>query len=294
MAAHDSPREAARVAAITVSYGSLAVLPALLASIEEASAKPITVVVADNRAIEDENAADVTSAFGARYVALPRNVGYGSAINAAAATLSPSIEWILVVNPDVVLRAGVIDVLVNAGSEDERIASVGPLTLTSEGNVYPSARAVPSLRTGVGHALFANLWLGNPWTRAYRNDTANEPVRRDAGWLSGACVLVRRSVFDQLGGFDEGYFMYFEDVDLGFRLGRAGYRNVYEPSAVVTHTGAHSTTSESGRMISAHHDSARRFLSRKYSGPWLWPIRVGLTIGLHLRSALVRRRVSRQ
>jgi N-acetylglucosaminyl-diphospho-decaprenol L-rhamnosyltransferase len=109
-------------------------------------------------------------------------------------------------------------------------------------------------------------------------------------------VLVRRAVFDAIGGFDEGYFMYFEDVDLGYRLGQAGYRNVYEPSAVVVHTGAHSTKSsaESERMISAHHDSARRFLNRKYRGWWLWPVRVTLTIGLALRSALVRRRVARQ
>jgi len=160
--------------------------------------------------------------------------------------------------------------------------------LTAEGEVYPSARSVPSLRNGVGHALLANLWVDNPWSRAYRND-AEEPVeRRDAGWLSGSCVLVRRTAFTELGGFDTGFFMYFEDVDLGYRLGSSGYRNVYEPAARVVHTGAHSTTSDSARMISAHHESARRFLNKKYAGWWLWPVRVVLTVGLRFRSALVR------
>jgi N-acetylglucosaminyl-diphospho-decaprenol L-rhamnosyltransferase len=295
MAPNDSSRNPARVVAITVSYGSLAVLPALLDSVSAASVDPVRILVADNKSTDaTENAREITARAGAGYVPLPSNVGYGSAINAAAATLPAEVEWILVVNPDVVLSPGSIDALVREGESDPRIASVGPLTLTTEGDVYPSARSVPSLRTGVGHALFVNLWIENPWTRAYRNDTAAEPVRRDAGWLSGACVLVRRSIFDSIGGFDEGYFMYFEDVDLGYRLGKAGYRNVYEPDAVVTHTGAHSTTSESGRMISAHHDSARRFLGRKYSGFWLWPIRVSLTIGLQLRSTLVRRRVAQQ
>jgi N-acetylglucosaminyl-diphospho-decaprenol L-rhamnosyltransferase len=158
--------------------------------------------------------------------------------------------------------------------------------------VYPSARALPSLRTGIGHALFANIWLGNPWTRAYRRDSSSDPVRRDAGWLSGACVLVRKSAFDELGGFDDGYFMYFEDVDLGYRLGKAGYRNVYEPAAVVVHSGAHSTSDHSARMISVHHESARRFLTRKYSGWYLWPVRVALTVGLDLRSALLSRRAT--
>jgi N-acetylglucosaminyl-diphospho-decaprenol L-rhamnosyltransferase len=297
MAPPHSPLDAARVAAITVSYGSLAVLPALLASIPAASKDPVLVLVADNKAQDaKDNAVAVSAKFGARYVPLPKNVGYGSAINAAARDLPLTVDWILVVNPDVVLDAGSIDTMMAAGSQDSAIAAVGPRTLTTEGEVYPSARSVPSLRTGVGHALFVNLWVGNPWTRAYRNDTQAEPIRRDAGWLSGACVLVRRSVFDAIGGFDEGYFMYFEDVDLGYRLGKAGYRNLYEPDAVAIHTGAHSTTteSESERMISTHHDSARRFLNRKYRGWWLWPIRVSLTIGLQLRSTLVRRRVNRQ
>ena len=282
------------VAAITVSYGSLAMLPGLLVSIPAASSKPVLTIVADNKASGDDNAEAVAHQFGAQYYPLPTNVGYGSAINAAAKNLPESIEWILVVNPDVVLEPGSIDALVAAGSESEDVGSVGPLTLTSEGTVYASARAVPSLRTGVGHALFVNLWIDNPWTKAYRFDTTAEPSRRDAGWLSGACVLVRRSDFDALGGFDEGYFMYFEDVDLGYRLGKLGKRNVYEPTAAVTHTGAHSTTADSERMIATHHASARRFLSRKYAGAWLWPVRVTLTIGLYLRSALVRRRVGRQ
>ena len=84
--------------------------------------------------------------------------------------------------------------------------------------------------------------------------------------------------------------MYFEDVDLGFRLGRAGYRNVYEPSATVTHVGAHSTGTESAAWSRRHHASARRFLSKKYAGWWLWPVRVVLRVGLAIRSRAIQRR----
>lgn len=291
MATPASAPSSPRVAVVTVSYGSGDVLPAFLGSLGAASEHPLEIIVADNKADSQDDVAELALQTGAHYLALADNLGYGGAINAAAATLPPGIEWILVSNPDLVMSAGTIDTLLAAGDEDETIGSVGPATLTAEGELYPSARAVPSLRTGVGHALFANLWVDNPWSRSYRNDTDAAPVRRDAGWLSGACVLVRRSAFEQLGGFDDGFFMYFEDVDLGYRLGKNGYRNVYEPAAVVTHTGAHSTTSDSATMISAHHDSARRFLNKKYSGALLWPIRFTLTIGLKLRSALVRRRV---
>jgi N-acetylglucosaminyl-diphospho-decaprenol L-rhamnosyltransferase len=288
MAAH-SP---ARVAIITVSYGSADVLGPLLESVKAASSSNPPVTIADNRAI-DEAVREVASAQGASYLPMKGNVGYGGAINAAAQLLPAEIEWILVINPDVVMKVGSIDALVATGDEDETIGSVGPLTLGDDGEIYPSARAVPSLRTGVGHALFANLWLDNPWSRAYRHDTQSSPIRRDAGWISGSCVLIRRRAFDAIGGFDSGYFMYFEDVDLGYRLGKSGYRNVYEPTAVVIHSGAHSTTTDSARMIAAHHDSAKRFLNRKYSRRLLWPIRFGLTVGLQLRSALMSRRLRR-
>lgn len=282
-------RPAPAVAVITVAYRSDDVLPRFLASLPAASSSELLAIVADNLPSEGRAAAHAAAA-GARYLPIPENPGYGGAVNAAAAELPASVEWILVANPDTVLDPGSIDALVTAGAADPGIGSVGPQVRNEDGSNYPSARAVPSLRTGIGHALFTNLWASNPWTRRYRADQAPPDERRDAGWLSGSCVLVRRSAFDELGGFDDGYFMYFEDVDLGYRLGRHGYRNLYEPTATVLHTGAHSTAGESAAMLRAHHESARRFIRRKYSAWWLWPVRVVIGIGLRLRSALHERR----
>lgn len=284
-----SPSAAPRLGIVTVSYGSDDVLPGFLATIPDAVGEPVAVVVADNLPGEGD-AARIAAAHGADYLAIPENPGYGGAMNAGARTLPASATWVLVVNPDVELEPGSVATLLALGESDDTIGAVGPLVRNPDGSVYPSARAVPSLRTGVGHAMLGPVWPGNPWTRAYRKDTGEEPVRRDAGWLSGACVLVRRSVFDAIGGFDEGYFMYFEDVDLGVRIGRAGFRNVYEPAAAIVHAGAHAAGRASERMIRAHHDSARRFLSTKYPGPLLWPVRAALSVGLRLRSAWILRR----
>jgi N-acetylglucosaminyl-diphospho-decaprenol L-rhamnosyltransferase len=280
------------VGIVTVAYRSNRVLGGFLESVPAASADPVAVVVVDN-APGDGDATALSAAAAAVHVPLPSNPGYGGAINAGVRELPAGVEWVLVSNPDVVLAPGAIDALLATGASDPSIGAVGPAVLNPDGSVYPSARAVPSLRTGVGHALFANLWQRNPWTLAYRRETDPSDERRDAGWLSGSCLLVRRSAFDAIGGFDEGYFMYFEDVDLGFRLGRSGYRNVYEPAASVTHVGAHSTGSESARMVAAHHESARRFLSKKYVGWYLWPIRAGLAVGLALRSRAITRRLRR-
>jgi N-acetylglucosaminyl-diphospho-decaprenol L-rhamnosyltransferase len=281
------------VAIVTVSFHSDEVLPRFLASIEGAGSLPHMSVVVDNDPHPDETIGALAASSGARYLALGSNRGYGAAVNAAARTLPESVRWILVSNPDVVLHPGAIDTLAEVGESDATIGAIGPALLTGTGETYPSARTLPSLRTGVGHALFSNLWAGNPWSRAYRHDDVEHARTRDAGWLSGACLLVRRSAFDELDGFDEGYFMYFEDVDLGYRLGRSGYRSVYEPSAVAEHTGAHSTSSESMRMVQVHHDSAKRFLDKKYRGWWLWPLRAALRIGLAARSRVVVRNLRR-
>ena len=280
----------ASIAVVTVAYRSNDVLPGFLDSIAGASASPVQTVVVDNRPGDGSLAAELAAQHGADYVALGSNPGYGGAINAGVAVLPPSVRWVLISNPDVVLDPGVVDALAAVGESDESIAAIGPAVLNPDGTVYPSARRVPSLRTGVGHALFVNLWHDNPWTRRYRQDSDEAVTPRDAGWLSGACLLVRRDVFDAIGGFDEGYFMYFEDVDLGYRLGRAGYRNRYEPGVAVTHVGGHTAARDSAQMIRAHHDSAQRFITRKYTGWHLWPVRVALSTGLAVRSALLQRR----
>ena len=137
-------------------------------------------------------------------------------------------------------RPARIDAMLAAARRHPDAGAFGPLITTPDGVVYPSARHLPSIGGGVGHAVFGWWWPNNPWTRQYRQDAA-EPVERTAGWLSGSCLLLRRKAFAEIDGFDPAYFMYFEDVDLGYRLGRAGWTSLYCPSARAVHQGGHST-----------------------------------------------------
>ena len=283
------------VAIVTVSFNSGKYLDEFLASAARASSPsaatpaespsaPI-IVVADNDSRDPDAARRSTEAVGGVFLELGSNDGYGSAINRAVETLPREVDWILISNPDVILGEGAVDTLLEVALSGDRVGAVGPGILELDGQFYPSARRVPSLRTGLGHALFANVWKSNPWSRSYRSDGDHEN-RREAGWLSGACLLVRRSLFDSLGGFDEGYFMYFEDVDLGYRIGKAGFTNVYEPRARVTHVGAHSTRESSDLMRRAHHRSAYRFLASKYRAWYLAPLRWALRVGLGIRARI--------
>ena len=284
-AAPEPSRGGPTTAIVTVSYNSGDVLPGFLASAHAASAAAVPVIVVDNDSADALALRGVTEAAGATFVELGENRGYGAAVNHAVRTLPTSVRWVLVSNPDVVLKPGSLDALLRTGDAAHDIGAVGPLILEADGSVYPSARAVPSLRTGIGHALFANIWPDNPWSRRYHRD-GDHSRRRNAGWLSGACLLIRRDVFERLGGFDERFFMYFEDVDLGWRIGSSGLRNVFEPAATVIHTGAHSTQAHSARMRRAHHASAYRFLASRYPGPWLLPLRAVLRVGLALRARM--------
>ena len=283
MTSHHSPAWATpRVLVVTVTYNTGETLRPFLASMRDASNTAVSTTVVDNASSTLELERRLTAEFGARLIELADNRGYGSGI-AAGIDASESSDYVLIVNPDVVFTPGALDVLVATAEADPAIGAVGPRIVDSDGSVYPSARNLPSLRSGIGHALFFRIWPSNPWTRRYRVEGEHATAPRDAGWLSGACVLVRRTAYDEIGGFDPRFFMYFEDVDLGARLGDAGWRNRYQPSATVRHSGAHSTSRDGSRMVAVHHDSAYLYLSRKYSAWYLAPIRLVLRIGLGAR-----------
>jgi len=290
MGSVSSLNPATRIGIVTVSFRSSEAIRNLLASIPGSTSHPVDIVVVDNVPGGDHELARALMGSTARIVPRPDNPGYGGGINAGVATLNPDIGWIFVVNPDLRLDSGSLDELVRVGNSDSTIGALGPRIRDHNGTVYPSARAIPSLRLGVGHALLGDLAPANPWTRRYYQ-FADYATERDAGWLSGACILVRRTAFDDVSGFDDEFFMYFEDVDLGFRLGLGGWRNVFVPSATVEHEGGHSTRQHSTSMIAAHHASARRWIGKRYPGISWWPVRFIVTVGLRLReSAKTRRR----
>lgn len=277
------------VGIVTVNYNSGQSLSRFVESIPAAARTvPVSVVIVDNASSDAAAAKATSAASGAIFLPLESNGGYGAGIDAGVARLDGHPTYILISNPDVVLGAGAIDELVTAAERHPEAGAVGPRILSPDGSVYPSARKLPSLREGVGHVLFFRFWPSNPWTRSYREE--NLVVERECGWLSGACLLVRADVFAELGGFDTSFFMYFEDVDLGQRITQLGRTNRYVPSAVVEHTGAHSTAGAAGAMAVAHHDSAYRYLARRYSAWYLWPLRSALKVGLSVRRRILATR----
>ncbi len=250
-------------------------------SLRTATTGSYELVLVDNGA-PSEVAQALVDAGEARLVEAGGNLGYGRAVNLGAEG-SPS-PWLVVANPDVEWEPGALDRLLDAADRHPRAGSLGPRILNQDGTVYPSARAVPSLWLGAGHAVLARVWPSNPLSRRYRRENPQDPgAERSVGWLSGALLLVRREAFESVSGFDPGYFMFFEDLDLGERLGKAGWENVVVPSATVTHIQGASWKRTPEPMIRAHHQSARRYVRRRYARWYQAPVRWAAGLGLNLR-----------
>jgi N-acetylglucosaminyl-diphospho-decaprenol L-rhamnosyltransferase len=132
----------------------------------------------------------------------------------------------------------------------------------------------------------------NRFTRRYRLLDWDHAEATEVDWVSGACFLARRVAWDQVGGFDPAFFMYMEDVDLCWRLRRAGWAAGYEPRAEVTHIQGVSANQHPYRMLAAHHTSMWRFAQRTTTGrrrALLPLIGIGLAARFVVASALHRR-----
>jgi GT2 family glycosyltransferase len=229
------------------------------------SAGPAEIVVVDNGSADGSVATlrarhpDVT------VMAPHANLGYARAANLGiAATRAPVV---LVCNPDTVLAPGSAQVVLEVFAADPEVAIVGPHILNPDGTTYPSARTAPGAGVAVGHALLGRIAPRNRFTRAYRQTDAATDRPRDVDWVSGAALWFRRSALDRVGGWDERFFLFLEDVDVCREVTTAGGRVRYEPGAQVTHVVGASRAGSPVRSIVTHHRAAYRYLEKWWTGP---------------------------
>jgi len=242
-------------------------------------------VVVDNGSTDGSLAEALTQVPRIEVVDPGGNLGYGAAVNRGVA--ASTSELLLVCNPDLEVPPTAVDALAAALDADPGCALVGPLIRTPEGERYPSARRFPSMVDAAGHALLGIFAPDNPFTRSYQRPeldvTTGTTLAVD--WVSGACFLVRRSAFESVGGFDESYFMYAEDVDLCWRLGQNRWSAGYVPAAEVTHRQGVSTDHHPFRMIFEHHRSLLRFAARSSRG-WRRAALPLVAVGIGVRAGL--------
>jgi GT2 family glycosyltransferase len=261
-------------------------LSVCLESIESCET-PRDVIVIDH-ASSAERLAPIAQRFSwARFIAEPGNPGFAAAVNRGVRACAT--PYVIVLNPDCVLGGPVRESLTSYLDATPDVAVAGPRLLNEDGRLQPSGRRFPDLTTAVGGR---RSWLtatapGNWFSRRNLLLTAQDTTPKQVDWVSGACMTIRREAFEQVGGLDEKFFLYWEDADFCRRLAKAGWRTMWHPGAAVTHFGAGSSRFAPYASQIAFHHSAYRYY-RKHAGPigrCGLPL-IALLLGIRLLSAL--------
>lgn len=252
-----------QVAAVIVNFNSGAELQEALASVAaDLDGVEWEAVVVDNASTDASERAAETAGSRVRLLRNRDNVGFGRGVNQGVqATTAPVV---LILNPDCRLAPGAVSALRTELGAYRECALVGPKVLDPDGSVQGSARGDPDMLTGVFGRRGALRRLLPGLRASSRNVVTDEALRSGkrsvvVDWVSGACMLVRRDAFAAVGGFDERYFLYWEDADLCRRLRAAGYHVRYVPAATAVHRVGQSSKSAPAASIRAFHASAYRY-----------------------------------
>jgi GT2 family glycosyltransferase len=251
------------VAAVLVNYNGGSELTRALQSLaDDLTDRRWEAVVVDNASSDGSDRLADAFAPRVRLLRNATNVGFGRAVNqGVAASRAPLV---LIMNPDCRLAPGATRTLQAQLDAHEACAIVGPRVLDPDGAVQGSARGDPDMLTGLfGRTGRLRGWF--PQLAAARRNVLTDASLSNGSpsvvvdWVSGACMLVRRSAFESVGGFDEGYFLYWEDADLCRRLRGRGYHVRYVPGATAVHSVGRSSRSAPAASIRAFHASAYRY-----------------------------------
>ncbi|MFH0891184.1 MAG: glycosyltransferase family 2 protein [Candidatus Falkowbacteria bacterium] len=143
-------------------------------------------------------------------------------------------EFLCVLNDDIVLKKDSLMILYRQTRADDKIGLAAPKLINSDGTFQPSGFRFPSLATPVLRRTFLGRYF-KKYLDGYVAGEADSGALRECDWIMGSCLFIRKSVLDKVGGFDERFFMYFEDTDLCRRIWHAGFKVLYYPEAAVIH-----------------------------------------------------------
>ena len=267
------------ISIIIVSYNGREHLRRCLASLQayEPTAES-EVIVVDNDS-RDGSADVVASEFpDVRLERIPRNLGFAAGANRGAREATG--EAIVLLNPDTEIEADPFAPMLTYLREHPNVGIVAPRLLNPDGSLQLSCRSFPSFSTALfnRYSLLTRLFPRNRYSKQYLLSDWRHDSIREVDWLSGACLMVRRSLFEQIGLLDEGYFMYIEDVDLCQRVHRAGYKVVYLPQVSVVHHIGQSSRTLASRSILARHRSMWHYYKKYLRKNVLMDFGIGLGI----------------
>ena len=276
--------------AVIVNYNAGPELRRALESIDREAGDSWQGVVVDNGSTDGSEAAAIEFAQ-VRLVRNSGNVGFSRGVNQAIRECPA--HRIVIMNPDCRLMPGSLSPLMAVLDADPQCAIVAPLVLDPDGSPQGNARGDPDMFTGLfGRTTMLRRFL--PALGVSRRNVVSDGAIEDGraslvvDWLSGACMLARRDALLLVAGFDERYFLYWEDADLCRRLRMRGYHVRYVPGATAVHRVGHSSRRVKAVAIRAFHESAYLYYAT-HVAPAALPKRIlarillGIRCRMHLR-----------
>jgi GT2 family glycosyltransferase len=262
----------ARVDVVVVTYRSGPTVVAALSPLLDDNR--FAIVVVDNDSGDDT--VDVLSTLAVETVALQENGGFAHGCNVGAAR--GQAPYVLFLNPDARIHPDAVDALADAIEANPAVGLAAPKILEPDGSLDYSLRRFPRLRSTYAQALFLHrLFPTAAWVDEVIRDTTVYERPGPAEWVSGACFCVRRTVLEQVGGLDESFFHYGEDMDICARVWEAGHEIVYVPKAVAEHEGGASAPRSGLLPILAA--SRIRYAQKHDSPPVALASRLGVALG---------------
>lgn len=267
-------RETRELAFVIVSHNCRECLGACLDSLKsEVETRPAEVILVDNNSSDGTQALVKASYPWVRLIEKKENVGYARANNEGVR--SSGADYVLFLNPDTVVSPGSIPALLEELKNRPDAAAIGPRLVRADRSFQVSFGKKIDFCAEMIQKLFLN-----PYFRL-RLKSALRP--RPVGWLSGACLLVRRQPLEEVGLFDEKFYLYFEDIDLCYRLRERGYKLIFFPRVDILHTGGVSTSTLGLRNRLEYRQSQIYFYQKHNSRLSLFLLKSYLRLGLALK-----------
>ena len=256
----------AELAVVIVNYNTGPYLERCLASLRARRGDVVTdVLVIDNASHDGSHTAAVAMHPEVRLVRNTTNVYLSPAWNQGAReTTAP---YLLFLNPDAEIFAGTLADYVRVSREHPRAGIVGPMIRNPDGTVYPTGRRFPSVVDAAFHATLSPFTRNNPFTRRYEMDGWDRTTEQEVDWVSGACMLMPREAFDAVGGFDEAFPLFAEELDMATRLRDAGRTVLFTPEVEFLHAIGVSR-GRSRAMALMHSRSVFRYYAKHRAPGW--------------------------
>ena len=259
-------RGVAELAVVIVNFNTGDYLERCLASLETHRGDiDIDALVIDNASEDGSHTRAIAAHPWVRLIENAENIYLSPAWNQGIR--GTDAPYVLLLNPDTEWWVGTLEAFVAVARAHPRAGIVGPMIRNLDGTVYPSGRPLPSVVDAVGHGFLGPFKPGNRFSRRYHMEGWDRATEREVDWVSGACMLLPRKVFDEVGMLDETFLLYGEELDLATRLRDAGWTVLYTPDIEVLHALGVST-GRSRRMSLMHSTSVYRYYRKHRAAGW--------------------------